>query len=268
MDPVIGIDLGTTNSAAAWLADDGPRLIPNALGGVLTPSVVGLDPEGKLLVGAAAKELQVLHPDRCACLFKRHMGSDWTAELPGRAFTPEELSSLVLAALKADAEAFFKRPVKRAVITVPAYFNDRQRKATIAAGRIAGLEVERIFNEPTAAALAYGFHESEEDKTLLIFDLGGGTFDVSVVELFEGTLEVRASAGESFLGGEDFTRTLAARLLESKGHTFERAELVAPLMVSRVVQQCEVAKCRLSREDAVPVRVPARDGGFPDNGPA
>src|SRR5262249_38778739 len=268
MDPIIGIDLGTTNSAAAYLADDGPRLIPNALGATLTPSVVGLDEGGEVIVGAAARELQVVRPERCAALFKRHMGSDWTADLGGRTFSPEELSSLVLASLKADAEAFFKQPVKRAVITVPAYFNDRQRKATIAAGRIAGLEVERIFNEPTAAALAYGFHEANEDKTLLIFDLGGGTFDVSVVELFEGTLEVRASAGESFLGGEDFTRTLAARVLETQGWTFERAELVAPLMVSRLIQQCELAKWRMSREDSAPVRVPAKDGTFPDGAPA
>src|SRR5581483_3345777 len=268
MDPIIGIDLGTTNSAAAWLGDDGPVLLPNALGATLTPSVVGLDPDGRLLVGAAAKELQVVRPERCAALFKRHMGSDWTVTLADRSFTPEELSSLVLASLKADAEAYFKGPVKRAVITVPAYFNDRQRKATIAAGRIAGLEVERIFNEPTAAALAYGFHEAKEDKTLLIFDLGGGTFDVSVVELFEGSLEVRASAGESFLGGEDFTRAMAGRVLQTQGWTFERAELVAPLMVSRLVQQCEVAKCRLSREAAATVRVPAKDGTFPESAPA
>src|SRR5262245_5412533 len=189
MDPIIGIDLGTTNSAAAWLADDGPRLIPNALGAALTPSVVGLDEGGQVLVGAAARELQVDHPERCAALFKRHVGSDWKADLGGRKFSPEELSSLVLASLKADAEAFFKQPVKRAVVTVPAYFNDRQRKATIAAGRIAGLEVQRIFNEPTAAALAYGFHESDEDKRLLIFDLGGGTFDVPAVALLAGTLD-------------------------------------------------------------------------------
>jgi molecular chaperone HscC len=267
MDPIIGIDLGTTNSAAAWLADDGPKLIPNAVGGTLTPSVVGLDPDGKLVVGAAAKELQVLHPERCACLFKRHMGSDWTAELPGRTFTPEELSSLILAALKADAEAFFQGPVTRAVITVPAYFNDRQRKATLAAGRIAGLAVERIFNEPTAAALAYGFHEADEDKTLLIFDLGGGTFDVSVVELFEGTLEVRSSAGESILGGEDFTRTLAARVLQTQGSTFERVELAAPRLVSRLIQQCEIAKCKLSREESVAVRIPDKEGNFAEDSP-
>src|SRR5262249_1508368 len=166
--------------------------------------------------------------------------------------------------LKEDAEGFLKGPVERAVITVPAYFNDHQRKATIAAGRIAGLQVERIFNEPTAAALAYGFHESKEDKVLLIFDLGGGTFDVSLVELFEGTLEVRASAGESFLGGEDFTRTLAARILEGQGYPFERTELEAPRLVPRMIQQCELAKCRLSHEETATVRVPDRQGEFPE----
>src|SRR4029079_9695110 len=222
MDPIVGIDLGTTNSAVAHLAEDGPRLIPNGLGAPFTPSVVGLDDGGELLVGAAAKELRVTRPERCASLFKRHMGSDWTAALGGPTFTPEELSSRVLAALKAGAERFFGLPVTRAVITVPAYFNDRQRKATIAAGRIAGLEVARILNEPTAAALAYGYNEGKADKTLLVVDLGGGTFDVSVVELFEGTLEVRASAGESVLGGEDFTRALAARVLETQKLAYER----------------------------------------------
>jgi len=267
MDPIVGIDLGTTNSAVAYLAEDGPRLIPNALGVPLTPSVVGLDEGGQLLVGAAAKELRVARPERCASLFKRQMGSDWTATLGGRDFTPEELSSRVLAALKADAETFFGRPVTRAVITVPAYFNDRQRKATIAAGKIAGLEVARILNEPTAAALAYGFHEAKQDKTLLVFDLGGGTFDVSVVELFEGTLEVRASAGESVLGGEDFTRTLAARVLETQKLAYERAEVAAPLQVARLIQQSEIAKCRLSKSDAAVVRVPDTEGRFVDGGP-
>jgi molecular chaperone HscC len=267
MSKIIGIDLGTTNSAAAYMTDEGPRLIPNALGEVLTPSVVGVDEESKLLVGRAARELQVLHPERCAALFKRHMGSDWTASLNGRTYSPEELSSLVLRSLKADAEAFFDEPVERAVITVPAYFNDRQRKATLNAGRIAGFQVERIFNEPTAAALAYGFHESHDDQVLLIFDLGGGTFDVSVVELFEGVLEVRASSGESFLGGEDFTRTLAARLLEMQGQPFERTELEAPRLVARAIQQCELAKCRLSRQDSAAVRLPDRRGEFHDDSP-
>jgi molecular chaperone HscC len=264
---IVGIDLGTTNSAVAFMAEDGPRLIPNALGEVLTPSVVGVDADGKLLVGRAARELQVLQPERCAALFKRRMGSDWNAELPGRKFTAEELSSLILRSLKEDATAFFKEPVERAVITVPAYFNDQQRKATIAAGRIAGLQVERIFNEPTAAALAYGFHEAREDKVLLIVDLGGGTFDVSVVELFEGTLEVRASSGESFLGGEDFTRALAARLLEQHGHPFERAELQAPQMVARMIQQCERAKCALSRQDSFALRIPDARGEYHDASP-
>jgi molecular chaperone HscC len=260
MDPIIGIDLGTTNSAAAHLTPDGPQVIPNALGGRLTPSVVGVGEDGTVLVGAAAKELQVVRPDRCASLFKRHMGTDRTTTLGGKAFTPEELSGLVLRALKADAEAFFGVPVTRAVITCPAYFNDRQRKATIAAGRIAGLAVERILNEPTAAAVAYGFHEAGRDRTLLVFDLGGGTFDVSVVELFEGTLEVRASAGETALGGEDFTRAMAARVLGGLGQSFERAEATTPLLVSRLVQQCERAKCRLSRDEAAAVKVPDAAG--------
>src|SRR5262249_44610873 len=169
--------------------------------------------------------------------------------------------------LKEDAEGFLKGPVERAVITVPAYFNDHQRKATIAAGRIAGLQVERIFNEPTAAAIAYGFHESREDKILLIFDLGGGTFDVSVVELFDGALEVRASAGESFLGGEDFTRALAARTLEGHGLPFERTEMDAPKLVSRMIQQCEKAKCQLSRQGTARVRIPSRSGDFAEDSP-
>ena len=263
MDPVIGIDLGTTNSAAAFLGPDGPQIIPNAVGGRLTPSVVGVDESGTILVGAAAKELQVLHPERCASLFKRYMGTDRKLTAGGREFAPEELSGLVLRALKADAEAFFGHPVSRAVITVPAYFNDRQRKATIAAGKIAGWTVERILNEPTAAAIAYGFHDSGADKKLLVFDLGGGTFDVSVVELFEGTLEVKASSGESALGGEDFTRALAARVLGKLGISYEQAEARAPRRVSRLVQQCERAKCALSREERVTVRVPDVKGEFP-----
>ena len=262
MELIIGIDLGTTNSTAACLTDDGPTLIANALGLTLTPSVVGLDDGGKLLVRAAARELQVLHPQRCACLFKRHMGSEWTVKLGNRTFNPEELSSLVLRSLKADAEAFFRRSVNKAVITVPAYFNDRQRKATIAAGKIAGLDVQRILNEPTAAAIAYGFHEAKQDKTLLIFDLGGGTFDVSIVEFFEGTLEVKASAGESVLGGEDFTRSMAGRLLDARKMNYERAEAETPLLISRLIQQCEVAKCRLSTQDSATVRIPDRKGEF------
>jgi len=260
MDPIIGIDLGTTNSAVAYLSAQVPEIILNALGGRLTPSIVGIDEAGTVLVGAAARELQVVRPDRCVSLFKRWMGSERTVTLGGRTLTPEELSGFVLRSLKADAEAFFQKPITRAVVTVPAYFNDQQRKATIAAGRIAGLTVERILNEPTAAAIAYGFQGADENKIVLVFDLGGGTFDVSVVEQFDGTLEVRSSAGETSLGGEDFTRTMAARVLESVGLPFERAEATLPLVVSRVIQQCERAKCQLSRENTATIRVPDGTG--------
>ena len=262
---LIGIDLGTTNSVVAYLADDGPQIILNAVGGRLTPSVAALDPQGKLLVGAAAKDFQVLQPDRAASLFKRHMGTDWQDVIDGRKFAPEELSALVLRALKEDAEAHFGQPIERAVITVPAYFNEHQRKATINAGRIAGLRVERIVNEPTAAAMAYGFHELKDDKKLVVLDLGGGTFDVSIVELFEGVLEVKASSGENFLGGEDFTRTLAAKVLARNGESFERAEHESPRRISRLLQQCERAKCRLTKEESVTIRVPNRDGAVTES---
>ena len=264
MEPVIGIDLGTTNSLVAHMEGDGPRAICNALGETLTPSVVGIDEDGKILVGRAAKELQATKAERCAALFKRYMGSDWSTELGGRKFSAEELSSLVLRSLKQDAEAYFGTSVERSVISVPAYFNDQQRKATIHAGQMAGLKVERIVNEPTAAAVAYGLHEANEDKLFLVFDLGGGTFDVSLVESFEGALEVRASSGESFLGGEDFTRALAARVLEQNGLQFERAELESPRMIGRLLQQCEAAKLRLSQQASAVVRMPDRDGRFGD----
>lgn len=264
---IIGIDLGTTNSAAAWMSDAGPQMIPSALDESLTPSVIGIDDDGKLLVGREAKELSVLHPEHCASLFKRQMGNDWTTTLRGRRFNPEELSAMVLRALKEDAEAYLKQTVDRAVITVPAYFNEHQRKATINAGRIAGLQVERIINEPTAAAVAYGFHELKDDRMLAVLDLGGGTFDVSIVELFEGVLEVRSSSGENFLGGEDFTRVIASHVLQRRGIIYERAEHESPLCVSRLLQLCERAKCRLSGEEAATVRIPNRQGEFDDDAP-
>jgi molecular chaperone HscC len=259
-DTIIGIDLGTTNSAVSYIDGDEPRLIPNALGEVLTPSVVGIDPEGNVVVGRSAAELMVTHPDRCASQFKRKMGSDWTATLAKKSFTPEELSALVLRSLKQDAEAHLGTSITRAVITVPAYFNDPQRKATIHAGRVAGLTVERILNEPTAAALAYGLKDPGTERILLIFDLGGGTFDVSVVDVMDGAIEVRASAGEGFLGGEDFTRSMAVRVLERVGLTFERTEMESPKQVSRLIQQCEGAKRLLTRQDSATVRVPDRSG--------
>jgi len=265
MTEIVGIDLGTTNSLVAYLTPEGPQIIPNSLGEPLTPSVVGIDEQGHILVGRTARELQVVKPECCASLFKRLMGTEEKTRIMERTFSPEELSSLVLRSLKHDAEAFLGHPVNRAVITVPAYFNDQQRKSTITAGKIAGFQVDRIINEPTAAAMAYGFHESREQKLLFVFDLGGGTFDVSLVELFEGVLEVRASSGESFLGGEDFTRAIAARILESQGLIFEKTELDHPRLVARLMQQCEKLKKNLSTADLVEIRIPNVQGEFDDD---
>ena len=223
---------------------------------------MGIDGDGRVLVGRAAKELQVTQPERCASCFKRYMGMDWSVDLPGRRFTPEELSSLVLKSLKEDAQAHLGAAVDRAVITVPAYFNEHQRKATMRAGQIAGLAVERILNEPTAAAIAYGLHDGKEEKVIVIIDLGGGTFDVSIVDLFEGTLEVRASSGETFLGGEDFTNTIVSRILESRGQFFERVEADHPRLVSRLRQECEQAKRRLTSRTETTVRIPNEQGEF------
>jgi molecular chaperone HscC len=205
---IIGIDLGTTNSLVSVWRNGRPELLPNALGEVLTPSCVSVDEDGSLLIGRAARERAQTHPERTARAFKRYMGSNKTLRLGDREFRPEELSALVLKSLKADAEAALGEPVTEAIITVPAYFSDTQRKATRAAGELAGLKVERLVNEPTAAALACGIHQLGTETRFLVFDLGGGTFDVSILEIFEGVMEVRASAGDNFLGGEDFNDAL------------------------------------------------------------
>lgn len=206
---IVGIDLGTTNSLVAVWKDGAPRLVPNALGSFLTPSCVGIDADGHVLVGEAARERLQTHPALTAALFKRYMGSARVMRLGERDFRPEELSALVLRSLKEDAEAILGEPVTEAIITVPAYFSDAQRKATRVAGELAGLKVERLLNEPTAAALAYGMHEGQRETQFLVFDLGGGTFDVSILEMFEGVMEVRASAGDNMLGGEDFAALIA-----------------------------------------------------------
>ncbi len=245
MSYIIGIDLGTTNSLCAVFLGDRPRLVPNALGNMLTPSVVGVLDDGQVLVGEAARELRVTQPERTASCFKRLMGSDARVEVAGRAFTAPELSSLVLTSLKNDAEKFLGEEVADAVITVPAYFNDNQRKATKVAGELAGLKVRRIVNEPTAAALTYGFHDRNAEKKLIVVDLGGGTFDVTLMEVFEGTLEIISTSGESFLGGEDFTNRLVAVILKQQGLQLELAELQEPLRVARLRQQCEDAKRKL-----------------------
>ena len=207
---IIGVDLGTTNSAVGVWRDGRVELVPNSLGDLLTPSAVSLDDDDQLLVGLAARERQSTHPQLTATAFKRLMGTAQKIRLGGRSFAPEELSALVLRSLKADVETHFSTTVTSAVITVPAYFNDRQRKATRRAGQLAGLKVERLINEPTAAALAHGIHEREDKEPFLVFDLGGGTFDVSIVEIFDRIIEVRASAGDNRLGGEDFNDLIAA----------------------------------------------------------
>jgi molecular chaperone HscC len=249
---IVGIDLGTTNSLIGLFRDGGARLIPNVLGSNLTPSVVGLDDDGRVLVGQAAKERLITHPDLTVASFKRFMGTERVTHLGHRGLRPEELSSFVLRALKADAESHLGEPVVEAVISVPAYFNDAQRKATRMAGELAGLNVERLVNEPTAAAIAYGLHEAPTESRFLVFDLGGGTFDVSVLELFEGVMEVHASAGDNQLGGDDFTQLLADAFLE-------RAQLkpatLVPIETSVLRKQAEIAKRGLSNAESAAMKL-------------
>jgi molecular chaperone HscC len=214
---IIGIDLGTTNSLAAIWRDGKAQLIPNALGHFLTPSCVGIDEDGTVLVGEAARERLQTHPERTTAVFKRYMGSERETRLGNSSYRPEELSSLVLRALKQDAEAFLGESVDEAVITVPAYFSDAQRKATRAAGQLAGLKVERLLNEPTAAAMAYGIQDRTLETKFLVFDLGGGTFDVSILELFDGVMQVHASTGDNFLGGEDFVTVMVEAFTTRSG---------------------------------------------------
>lgn len=205
---IIGIDLGTTNSLVAYYTEEGPKIIPNRLGKRMTPSVVSLGEDGQIYVGETAAEQMLLSPDSGASLFKRSMGSNKKFTLGDKSFTAEELSSFVLRALKEDAEEYLGEPVTEAVISVPAYFNDARRRATKRAGELAGLKVERIISEPTAAAIAYGLWQHKGQARFLVFDLGGGTFDVSILELYDTILEVHAVAGDNFLGGEDFTAVL------------------------------------------------------------
>ncbi|MCI8334527.1 MAG: molecular chaperone HscC [Lachnospiraceae bacterium] len=213
---IIGIDLGTTNSLAAYFSEDGPKIIPNRLGKHLTPSIVSVDENEQVFVGETARERGLLYPGTAAQVFKRSMGSAKKFDLGHKQFTAEELSSFVLRSLKEDAEEYLKEEVTEAVISVPAYFDDKRRKATKRAGELAGLKVERIISEPTAAAIAYGLYEKTKNTKFLVFDLGGGTFDVSILELFQNILEVRAVAGDNYLGGEDFTEVLEKLFLQKK----------------------------------------------------
>ena len=258
----IGIDLGTTHSLASIFRDGKPSLIPNAHGGVLTPSVVGVLPSGEVVVGQTAKELRVTDPESCAWCFKRYMGQDRRFALGKKEFTPHEMSSLVLRSLRHDASTALGVDITDAVITVPAYFNDHARQATRLAGEMAGLNVRRMINEPTAAALVYGFHDRDDEKNIVVIDLGGGTFDVTVMEVFEGTLEIRASAGESLLGGEDFTDRIVSEVLAAENARLELAELNDPLRVARLRSECEAAKRKLASDEETFIRVPDPDGRF------
>jgi molecular chaperone DnaK len=204
MGKIIGIDLGTTNSCVAIMEGSEPTVIANSEGGRTTPSVVGVTADGERVVGMAAKRQAVANPDRTIYSIKRHMGTDYKVNLKGKSYTPQEISAMILTKLKEAAEAYLGHKVKQAVITVPAYFNDSQRQATKDAGKIAGLEVLRIINEPTAAALAYGLDKGEVHQKILVYDLGGGTFDVSILELGDGVFEVLATNGDTRLGGDDF----------------------------------------------------------------
>ncbi len=246
----VGIDLGTTNSLISYWSEEGPKLIPNALGDVLTPSVVGIDDKGDILIGKAAKERLITHPEHTVSDFKRTMGSDKQVTLGGKqeqnyTFRPEELSAFVLRSLKADAEIHLGMNITNAIISVPAYFNDIQRKATIDAGKLAGLEVDSLINEPTAAALAYGLNEVEESQ-FLIFDLGGGTFDVSILDKYDNIMEVRATAGDNFLGGNDFRDQLVTKLTEDHKLDFETLNRADQNRLNRLA---EIIKQDLSSRD-------------------
>lgn len=259
---IIGIDLGTTNSAVAVFRDGKAELIPNSLGDVLTPSAVSMTDDGEILIGMAARDRQSTHPQMTATAFKRYMGTTQKVKLGRNYFSAEDLSTMVLRTLKADAEAALGEPVTGAVITVPAYFNDRQRKATRRAGEAAGLKVERLVNEPTAAALAYGIHELDEEKPFLVFDLGGGTFDVSIVEIFDGIIEVRASAGDNRLGGEDFNDAMIdlARSKIDPEDKLGKAEVSAMREVMRA--SAERTRRALSDNDRAPFSIVWKDEKF------
>ncbi|WP_095188351.1 molecular chaperone HscC [Pseudomonas sp. Irchel 3E19] len=239
---LLGIDLGTTNSLIAVWQEGQARLIPNALGDVLTPSVVSLDEDDTILVGKAARARLTTHPERTAAAFKRFMGSDKQVQLGNRQFSPEELSALVLGSLKQDAEAFLGHTVSEAVISVPAYFSDEQRKRTLFAAELAGLSVTRLINEPTAAAMAYGLHEQKFERTL-IFDLGGGTFDVTVLEYALPLIEVHASTGDNFLGGDDFTAALLQACLK---HWQLTPSMVDAQGMASLGDALEQLKCKLA----------------------
>ena len=256
MAKVIGIDLGTTNSCVAVLEGGEPQIIANNEGMRTTPSVVAFTKDGERIVGEPAKRQAVTNAERTVTSIKTHMGTDYKVDIDGKGYTPQEISAIILQKLKADAESYLGQPVKEAVITVPAYFTDAQRQATKDAGRIAGLEVKRIINEPTAAALAYGMDKLDQDKKILVFDLGGGTFDVSILEIGDGTFEVLATAGNNRLGGDDFDKVIIDYLAEE----FKKAEGVDlrqdNMALQRLKEAAEKAKKELSSTMTTNINLP------------
>ena len=244
---ILGIDLGTTNSLAAVYLDGDVTVIPNRLGSVLTPSVVSIDESGTIYVGETALERKSVDPANTVSVFKRAMGTDRIYQIRGKSYRAEDLSACVLRSLKEDAEQYLGQSVEEAVISVPAYFNDRQRKATKKAGELAGFRVERILNEPTAAAIAYGIDRRQDEARYLIFDLGGGTLDVSVLELDGVIMEVRAVAGDNFLGGEDFTEVLYRMFLNRHGVDESTAPLKTLAQIRRQAEKCKKEFCEKDR---------------------
>ena len=255
MARAVGIDLGTTNSCIATLEGGEPTVIVNAEGARTTPSVVAFSKSGEILVGEVAKRQAVTNVDRTISSVKRHMGSDWTVDIDGKKWTPQEISAQILMKLKRDAEAYLGEPVTDAVITCPAYFNDAQRQATKDAGQIAGLDVKRIINEPTAASLAYGFDKKANEK-IVVFDLGGGTFDVSILEVGDNVVEVRATNGDTFLGGEDFDQRVINYLVEEfkKEQGIDLAK--DSMALQRLKDAAEAAKKELSTSMESEINLP------------
>ncbi|MBI5157636.1 MAG: molecular chaperone DnaK [Acidimicrobiia bacterium] len=256
MSRAVGIDLGTTNSVVAVYEGGEPTVIANAEGHRTTPSVVAFSKSGEVLVGEVAKRQAITNPDRTVRSVKRHMGEAWSIEIDGKTYTPQEISARILMKLKRDAEAYLGGPVTQAVITVPAYFGDAQRQATKEAGQIAGLEVLRIINEPTAASLAYGLDKAGQDQTILVYDLGGGTFDVSVLEIGEGVFEVKATSGNTHLGGDDWDQ----RIMDWLAKDFKNDHGVDlskdPMARQRLKEAAEKAKIELSQVASTEINLP------------
>ena len=256
MAKAVGIDLGTTNSVVAALEGGEPTVLPNAEGQRTTPSVVAFSKSGEVLTGEVAKRQAITNPDRTVRSIKRHMGQDHKVEIDGKNYSPQEISARILQKLKSDAEAYLGDTVTEAVITVPAYFDDAQRQATKEAGQIAGLEVSRIINEPTAAALAYGLDKTEGDQTILVFDLGGGTFDVSLLELGDGVFEVKATSGNTNLGGDDWDQRVMDHLVKTfkDNHGVDLSS--DKMALQRLKEAAEKAKIELSSTQSTTVNLP------------